>query len=159
MIRIGHGYDVHRFCEGEYVIIGGVKIPHEKKLLAHSDGDVLLHAIADSLLGAAALGDIGYHFPDTDMAYENIDSMILLARVKDLLHSNGYTVVNIDSTIVAQVPKMMVHIEKMRENIARVLEIPVSAVNVKATTEEGLGFTGRKEGISAHAVTLIMEKA
>ena len=159
MIRIGHGYDVHRFCEGEYVIIGGVKIPHEKKLLAHSDGDVLLHAIADSLLGAAALGDIGYHFPDTDMAYENIDSMILLAKVKDLLHSNGYTVVNIDSTIVAQVPKMMVHIEKMRENIARVLEIPVSAVNVKATTEEGLGFTGRKEGISAHAVTLIMEKA
>lgn len=159
MIRIGHGYDVHRFCEGEYVIIGGVKIPHEKKLLAHSDGDVLLHAIADSLLGAAALGDIGYHFPDTDVAYENIDSMILLARVKDLLHSNGYTVVNIDSTIVAQAPKMMVHIEKMRENIARVLEIPVSAVNVKATTEEGLGFTGRKEGISAHAVTLIMEKA
>lgn len=159
MIRIGHGYDVHRFCEGEYVIIGGVKIPHEKKLLAHSDGDVLLHAIADALLGAAALGDIGYHFPDTDVAYENIDSMILLARVKDLLHSNGYTVVNIDSTIVAQAPKMMVHIEKMRENIARVLEIPVSAVNVKATTEEGLGFTGRKEGISAHAVTLIMEKA
>lgn len=159
MIRIGHGYDVHRFCEGEYVIIGGVKIPHEKKLLAHSDGDVLLHAIADSLLGAAALGDIGYHFPDTDVAYENIDSMILLARVKDLLLSNGYTVVNIDSTIVAQAPKMMVHIEKMRENIARVLEIPVSAVNVKATTEEGLGFTGRKEGISAHAVTLIMEKA
>ena len=159
MIRIGHGYDVHRFCEGEYVIIGGVKIPHEKKLLAHSDGDVLLHAISDSLLGAAALGDIGYHFPDTDVAYENIDSMILLARVKDLLHSNGYTVVNIDSTIVAQAPKMMVHIEKMRENIARVLEIPVSAVNVKATTEEGLGFTGRKEGISAHAVTLIMEKA
>ena len=159
MIRIGHGYDVHRFCEGEYVIIGGVKIPHEKKLLAHSDGDVLLHAIADSLLGAAALGDIGYHFPDTDVAYENIDSMILLARVKDLLNSNGYTVVNIDSTIVAQAPKMMVHIEKMRENIARVLEIPVSAVNVKATTEEGLGFTGRKEGISAHAVTLIMEKA
>ncbi len=159
MIRIGHGYDVHRFCEGEYVILGGVKIPHEKKLLAHSDGDVLLHAIADSLLGAAALGDIGYHFPDTDVAYENIDSMILLARVKDLLHSNGYTVVNIDSTIVAQAPKMMVHIEKMRENIARVLEIPVSAVNVKATTEEGLGFTGRKEGVSAHAVTLIMEKA
>ena len=159
MIRIGHGYDVHRFCDGEYVIIGGVKIPHEKKLLAHSDGDVLLHAIADALLGAAALGDIGYHFPDTDVAYENIDSMILLARVKDLLHSNGYTVVNIDSTIVAQAPKMMVHIEKMRENIARVLEIPVSDVNVKATTEEGLGFTGRKEGISAHAVTLIMEKA
>ena len=159
MIRIGHGYDVHRFCEGEYVILGGVKIPHEKKLLAHSDGDVLVHAIADALLGAASLGDIGYHFPDTDMAYENIDSMILLSRVKNLLLANGYVVGNIDSTIVAQAPKMSPHIEKMRENIARVLEIPVSAVNVKATTEEGLGFTGRKEGISAHAVTLIMEKA
>ena len=159
MIRIGHGYDVHRFCDGEYIIIGGVKIPHEKKLLAHSDGDVLVHAIADSLLGAAALGDIGYHFPDTDMAYENIDSMILLSRVKDLLLANGYVVGNIDSTIVAQAPKMSPHIKKMRENIARVLEIPVSAVNVKATTEEGLGFTGRKEGISAHAVALIMEKA
>lgn len=159
MIRIGHGYDVHRFCDGEYIIIGGVKIPHEKKLLAHSDGDVLAHAIADSLLGAASLGDIGYHFPDTDMAYENIDSMILLSRVKDLLLSNGYVVGNIDSTIVAQAPKMAPHIEKMRENIAKVLEIPTSAVNVKATTEEKLGFTGRKEGISAHAVALIMEKA
>lgn len=159
MIRIGHGYDVHRFCDGEYIIIGGVKIPHEKKLLAHSDGDVLVHAIADSLLGAAALGDIGYHFPDTDMAYENIDSMILLSRVKDLLLANGYVVGNIDSTIVAQAPKMAPHIEKMRENIAKVLEIPASAVNVKATTEEKLGFTGRKEGISAHAVALIMEKA
>lgn len=159
MIRIGHGYDVHRFCDGEYIIIGGVKIPHEKKLLAHSDGDVLAHAIADSLLGAAALGDIGYHFPDTDMAYENIDSMILLSRVKDLLLANGYVVGNIDSTIVAQAPKMSPHIEKMRENIAKVLEIPASAVNVKATTEEKLGFTGRKEGISAHAVALIMEKA
>lgn len=159
MIRIGHGYDVHRFCDGDFIVIGGVKIPHEKKLLAHSDGDVLVHAIADALLGACALGDIGKHFPDTDMAYENIDSMILLSRVCELLYENGYTIGNIDSTIVAQAPKMMPHIEKMRENISSVLKIPVSCVNVKATTEEKLGFTGRKEGISAHAVCLIMEKA
>ena len=159
MIRIGHGYDVHRFCDGNYIVIGGVKIAHEKMLLAHSDGDVLAHAIADSLLGAAALGDIGKHFPDTDIAYENIDSMILLSRVVALLDENGYIVGNIDSTIVAQAPKMLPHIDKMRENIANVLRIPVSCVNVKATTEEKLGFTGRKEGISAHAVCIIMEKA
>ncbi len=158
MIRIGHGYDVHRFCDGDFIVIGGVKIPHEKKLLAHSDGDVLIHAIADALLGAAALGDIGYHFPDTDISYENIDSMILLSRVKDLLASKGYIVGNVDSTIVAQAPKMMNYIQNMRQNIARVLEISVDSVNVKATTEEKLGFTGRKEGISAHAVCLIMEK-
>lgn len=159
MIRIGHGYDVHRFCDGDSIVIGGVKIPHEKMLLAHSDGDVLVHAIADALLGACALGDIGKHFPDSDNAYENIDSMILLARVVSLLDLNGYIVSNVDSTVVAQAPKMQPYIEKMRENIANVLKIPVTSVNVKATTEEKLGFTGRKEGISAHAVCLIMEKA
>ena len=155
MIRIGHGYDVHRFCDGDLIVIGGAKIPYEKKLLAHSDGDVLLHAISDALLGAAALGDIGYHFPDTDEAYKNIDSLILLKRVYDLLKDNGYTVCNIDSTIVAQAPKMAPYIDLMRQNIADALEIPKSCVNVKATTEEKLGFTGRKEGISAHAVCLI----
>lgn len=159
MIRIGHGYDVHRFCDGDYIVIGGVKIPHEKKLLAHSDGDVLVHAIADALLGACALGDIGKQFPDTDEAYENIDSMILLSRVVSLLESNGYVVGNVDSTIVAQAPKMLPHIQNMRENLASVLKIPVSCVSVKATTEEKLGFTGRREGISAHAVCIIMEKA
>ena len=158
MIRIGHGYDVHRFCDGDLIVIGGTKIPYEKKLLAHSDGDVLLHAISDALLGAAALGDIGYHFPDTDEAYKNIDSLILLKRVNDLLKDNGYTVCNIDSTIVAQAPKMAPYIDLMRQNIADALEIPKSCVNVKATTEEKLGFTGRKEGISAHAVCLIESK-
>lgn len=158
MIRIGHGYDVHRFCDGDLIVIGGAKIPYEKKLLAHSDGDVLLHAIADALLGAAALGDIGYHFPDTDEAYKNIDSLILLKRVNELINNNGYTVCNIDSTIVAQAPKMAPYIDLMRENIANALEIPKSCVNVKATTEEKLGFTGRKEGISAHAVCLIESK-
>ena len=158
MIRIGHGYDVHRFCDGDLIVIGGAKIPYEKKLLAHSDGDVLLHAISDALLGAAALGDIGYHFPDTDEAYKNIDSLILLKRVNDLLKDNGYTVCNIDSTIIAQAPKMAHYIDLMRQNIADALEIPKSCVNVKATTEEKLGFTGRKEGISAHAVCLIESK-
>ena len=158
MIRIGHGYDVHRFCDGDLIVIGGAKIPYEKKLLAHSDGDVLLHAISDALLGAAALGDIGYHFPDTDEAYKNIDSLILLKRVNDLLKDNGYTVCNIDSTIVAQAPKMAPYIDLMRQNIADALEISKSCVNVKATTEEKLGFTGRKEGISAHAVCLIESK-
>ena len=155
MIRIGHGYDVHRFCDGDLIVIGGAKIPYEKKLLAHSDGDVLLHAISDALLGAAALGDIGYHFPDTDEAYKNIDSLILLKRVNDLLKDNGYTVCNIDSTIVAQAPKMAPYIDLMRQNIADALEISKSCVNVKATTEEKLGFTGQELGIASHAVCLI----
>ena len=157
-MRIGHGYDVHRFTDGDYVIMGGVKIPFTKKLLAHSDGDVLIHAIADSLLGACAERDIGYHFPDNDNQYKNIDSMILLSRVGDILLSKGYKIANIDSTIIAQAPKMLPHIMKMRENIAKALNISIDMVNVKATTEEKLGFTGRGEGISAHAVCLITSK-
>lgn len=157
-MRIGHGYDVHRFCEGDYIIIGGVKIPFSKKLLAHSDGDVLVHAIADSLLGACAERDIGYHFPDTDDAYKNINSMILLSNVGKIVEDKGYIISNIDSTIVAQAPKMLPHIMTMRENIAMALNIDIDQVNVKATTEEKLGFTGRGEGISAHSVCLIMKK-
>ena len=158
-MRIGHGYDVHRFCEGEFVIIGGVKIPFTKKLLAHSDGDVLAHAIADSLLGAAAERDIGYHFPDTDEKYKNANSMNLLTRVKGIVSEKGYNIENIDATIVAQAPKMMVHIMAMRENIANALSIDIDQINVKATTEEKLGFTGRGEGISAHSVCLLKSKA
>ena len=135
-MRIGHGYDVHRFCEGEYVVIGGVKIPYEKKLLAHSDGDVLAHAIADSLLGAAGQRDIGFFFPDNDQKYKNIDSMILLSKVKEIIMNAGYDIENLDSTIIAQAPKMRPHIDTMRENIAKALRIDVSQVNVKATTEE-----------------------
>lgn len=155
MIRIGHGYDVHAFAENRKCIIGGVDIPCEKGLLGHSDADVLLHAISDSLLGAAALGDIGKHFPDTDDAYKGADSLVLLGRVVALINEKGYRVNNIDATIIAQMPKMAPHIEKMRENIARTLGVDVDCVNVKATTEEKLGFTGRKEGISAHCVCLI----
>ena len=158
-MRIGHGYDVHRFCEGDYVIIGGVKIPFTKKLLAHSDGDVLAHAIADSLLGAAGQRDIGYFFPDTDEEYKNADSMVLLSRVREIISEVGYEIVNIDSTIVAQAPKMMMHIMNMRENLAAALGIDIDQVNVKATTEEKLGFTGRGEGISSHSVCLIKRKA
>ncbi len=157
-MRIGHGYDVHRFCDGDHIIIGGVKIPYNKALLAHSDGDVLVHAIADSLLGACAERDIGYHFPDTDSTYKNINSLILLTKVGEILLNKGYVVGNIDSTIVAQAPKMACHIEEMRANIANALNISINQVNVKATTEEKLGFTGRGEGISAHAVSLIMNK-
>ncbi len=155
MIRIGHGYDVHAFAENRKCIIGGVGIPCEKGLLGHSDADVLLHAISDSLLGAAALGDIGKHFPDTDDAYKGADSLVLLGRVVALINEKGYRVNNIDATIIAQMPKMAPHIEKMRENIAHTLGVDVDCVNVKATTEEKLGFTGRKEGISAHCVCLI----
>ena len=158
-MRIGHGYDVHRFCEGEYVIIGGVKIPFNKALLAHSDGDVLAHAIADSLLGAAGQRDIGYFFPDDDDNYKNANSMVLLSRVKEIIESVGYEIENIDSTIVAQAPKMMPHIEEMRKNLANALQIDFDMVNVKATTEEKLGFTGRGEGISAHSVCLLKNKA
>ena len=155
MLRIGHGYDVHAFAENRKCIIGGVNIPCEKGLLGHSDADVLLHAISDSLLGEAALGDIGKHFPDTDPIYEGADSILLLKLVNSLLIKQGYRVVNIDSTVIAQVPKLAPYIDEMRKNIAEALSIDVDFVSVKATTEEKLGFTGRKEGISAHAVCLI----
>ena len=154
-MRIGHGYDVHRLVEGRKLIIGGVDIPFEKGLLGHSDADVLVHAVMDALLGAAAMGDIGLHFPDNDPGYEGADSIKLLERVGDLLESDLYYVENIDATILAQAPKMRPHIDAMRENIANALRIDVSCVNVKATTEEGLGFTGTGEGIAAHAVCLL----
>ena len=154
-MRIGHGYDVHRLVEGRRLILGGVDIPHEKGLLGHSDADVLVHAIMDALLGAAALGDIGKHFPDSDPAYAGANSLGLAAHVAALLQNHGYRIVNIDSTILAQAPKLAPHIETMRRNIANALGIELSAINVKATTEEGLGFTGEKLGISAHAVCLI----
>lgn len=155
MIRIGHGYDVHRLVEGRKLILGGVDIPYEKGLLGHSDADVLLHAIADALLGAAALGDIGKHFPDTDEKYKDADSLVLLGEVAKLLGEKGYKVGNIDATVIAQKPKLMTYIPKMRENIAETLGVDIDFVNVKATTEEKLGFTGSGEGISAHAVCVI----
>ena len=154
-MRIGHGYDVHKFAENRKLILGGVEIPYELGLLGHSDADVLLHAISDALLGAAALGDIGQHFPDTDNRFKGADSLVLLSEVCNILLRNNYKIVNIDSTVIAQKPKLMVHIPKMRENIAKACNIDVSCVSVKATTEEKLGFTGRLEGISAHAVCLI----
>ena len=154
-MRIGHGYDVHKFADGRKLIIGGVEIPYEKGLLGHSDADVLLHAISDALLGAAALGDIGKHFPDTATEFLNIDSRILLRRVVSLLRENGYKVGNIDATVIAQKPKMSPFIDKMRQNIAEDCNIEINCVNVKATTEEGLGFTGELLGISAHAVCII----
>lgn len=154
-MRIGHGYDVHKLTENRKLILGGVEIPFELGLLGHSDADVLVHAIMDSLLGAAALGDIGKLFPDTDDAYKGADSMLLLKEVCRVLSDNGYKIVNIDSTLIAQKPKLKDYIFSMRENIASVCNIDISAVSVKATTEEKLGFTGRLEGISAHAVCLI----
>ena len=154
-MRIGHGYDVHKLVAERKLIIGGVDIPFEKGLLGHSDADVLTHAIMDALLGAAALGDIGLHFPDNDPAYKDADSIKLLEKVGDILESKLFVVDNIDATIIAQVPKMRPYIDTMRENIAKALKIPVSLVNVKATTEEGLGFTGVGEGIAAHAVCLL----
>ena len=158
MIRIGHGYDVHRLAEDRALILGGVKIPYDMGLLGHSDADVLLHAIADSLLGAAALGDIGKLFPDNDPTFEGADSLLLLRRVALKLSRAGYTTVNVDATVIAQAPKLSPYIQLMRSNIARVLDIPVECVSVKATTEEELGFTGQGLGISAHAVCLIEEK-
>lgn len=149
------GYDVHRLAKDRDLIIGGVKLPYELGLLGHSDADVLLHAISDALLGAAALGDIGKHFPDTDPAYKGISSMILLEKTGALLEENMFFIENIDATIIAQAPKMMPHIDKMRENIAAALHIGIEQINVKATTEEGLGFTGSGEGIAANAVCLI----
>lgn len=154
-MRIGMGYDVHRLTEGRDLILGGVKIPYEKGLLGHSDADVLLHAVMDALLGAAALGDIGKHFPDSDPAYKGISSLKLLEHVGELLEKEGYTVGNIDATIIAQRPKMAPHIPIMRKNIAEVLRIEESQINIKATTEEGLGFTGSGEGISSQAVCLL----
>src|SRR5512133_107136 len=157
-MRIGHGYDVHRLVEGRKLIMGGVDIPWEKGLLGHSDADVLLHAIADAILGAIGEGDIGKHFPDTDQAYKGADSLKLLAHVMVLADSRGYRLGNLDATIIAQQPKMAPHIPVMRENIAAVLNATVEQVNVKATTEEGLGFSGRREGISAHAVVLMLAR-
>ena len=154
-MRVGLGYDVHKLVEDRELIIGGVKIPYEKGLLGHSDADVLLHAIMDALLGAAALGDIGKHFPDTDPKYKGISSLELLAHVGKLLDEHMYLIENIDATIIAQRPKMAPHIASMRDNIARVLEIEVDQVNVKATTEEGLGFTGSGEGISSQAICAV----
>ena len=152
MTRFGWGYDVHQLVENRKLIIGGVDIPYEKGLLGHSDADVLLHAISDALLGAAALGDIGKHFPDTDPRYKGADSLKLLEEVGNLLAAKGYVVGNVDATIVAQKPKMLPHIPQMRENIARVLRVDIDQINVKATTEEHLGFTGSGQGISSYAV-------
>lgn len=154
-MRVGMGYDVHKLVEGRDLIMGGVKIDYEKGLLGHSDADVLLHAISDALLGAAALGDIGKHFPDTDPKYKGADSLKLLERVVALLEENSFLVGNVDATIIAQRPKMAPYIPLMRENIAKALKVPVSRVNVKATTEEGLGFTGAGDGISAQAICLL----
>jgi 2-C-methyl-D-erythritol 2,4-cyclodiphosphate synthase len=156
-MRIGHGYDVHRLVTGRKLIMGGVDIPWEKGLLGHSDADVLLHAISDAILGALGEGDIGRHFPDTDAAYKGADSMKLLEHVVKLAEGRGYRLGNLDATIIAQQPRMAPHIARMRENIAAVLNVAEDVVNVKATTEEGLGFSGRGEGISAHAVVLMFD--
>ena len=154
-MRVGMGYDVHKLVEGRKLILGGVEIPHPLGLLGHSDADVLVHAIMDALLGAAALGDIGRHFPDTDSRYKGISSMKLLEHVRDLLEENGYVVENIDATVIAQKPKLRPYIEQMEENIAETLGIAKDQINIKATTEEGLGFTGTQQGISAQAVCLL----
>ena len=158
-MRIGHGYDVHRLVEGRRLILGGVEIPYEKGLLGHSDADVLTHAVMDALLGAAALGDIGKLFPDSDPAYAGADSLVLAARVASLLREHGYRIENVDATVLAQAPKLAPHIPLMREKLASTLTIPVTTVSVKATTEEGLGFTGAGLGIAAHAVCLIESEA
>lgn len=154
-MRIGHGYDVHKLTPGRKLILGGVDVPYHEGLLGHSDADVLTHAVMDALLGAAGLGDIGRHFPDTDPAYAGADSLKLLERVIELLGEAGYAVGNVDATVLAQAPKLAPHIPQMRENLARVMGVDPGRVNVKATTEEGLGFTGAKQGIAAHAVALI----
>jgi 2-C-methyl-D-erythritol 2,4-cyclodiphosphate synthase len=154
-MRIGHGYDVHRFGSGDEVVLGGVHIPHSRGLEAHSDGDVLIHAICDALLGASGQGDIGRHFPDTDPANANIDSRILLRQVVALVRDAGWCLVNLDATVIAQLPRMAPHIDTMRENLAADLAATPGQVNVKATTTEKLGFTGREEGIAAHAVVLL----
>ena len=156
-MRIGFGYDVHAFVQGLALVLGGVTIPHTQGLLGHSDADVLLHAISDALLGAAALGDIGRHFPDSDPTYKGISSLILLERVMDIIRSAGYTVSNVDSTLVLQRPRLAPFVPRMTEEISRAMGLPVSRVSVKATTTEELGFTGREEGIAAYAVVLIEE--
>jgi 2-C-methyl-D-erythritol 2,4-cyclodiphosphate synthase len=158
MFRIGQGFDVHQLVEGRPLIIGGVRIPYEKGLLGHSDADVLLHAVADACLGAIGAGDIGKHFPDTDDRYKDADSALLLKQVWELVKQQGYELANLDCTIIAQKPKMAPHIEQMKENIANLLEGEPSQVNVKATTTEKLGFTGREEGIAAQAVVLLQKK-
>ena len=155
IMRIGHGYDTHRFVAGRPLVLGGVSVPHDKGLLAHSDGDVVIHALCDALLGAAALGDIGMHFPDTSGDYENIDSRILLRQVHTLLAQKSCTVVNADITIIAEEPEMAPHIDAMRENLAADLAVGKDAINVKATTNERMGFIGNREGIAVHAVVLI----
>lgn len=157
MIRIGQGYDVHRFTENRKLILGGVEIPYEMGLLGHSDADVLTHAVCDALLGAAALGDIGKHFPDSSAKFKDINSLILLQHVGNLLHTKDCKINNIDATIIAQAPKMAPYIQEMRKNIAETLDLDIDRVSIKATTEEGLGFTGRKEGIAAMAVAVIDE--
>lgn len=155
MIRIGNGYDVHILTEGRKLVLGGIEVPHTKGVLGHSDGDVLVHAVMDAMLGALALGDIGQHFPDTDMKYENIDSTILLKRVRELVAERGYRVINLDSIIVLQKPKIKPYIEAMRKRIAEVLEIDIEQVSVKATTEEKLGFTGDESGVKSYCVVLL----
>ena len=154
--RVGHGYDVHKLVEDRKLIIGGVEIPHYKGLLGHSDADVLAHAICDALLGAAALGDIGKHFPDNDDRYKDIDSLFLLEKVCELIRNKGYEISNVDSTILAQAPKLKPYIDEMRSKLAKVMKLDIDELSVKATTEERLGFTGREEGIAAHAVVLLM---
>ena len=158
MIRIGHGYDVHKLVEGRKLILGGVDIPHETGLLGHSDADVVVHAIMDAMLGALALGDIGKHFPDNDPAYSGADSILLLKRVAEIISEQGYSIGNIDSTIICQAPKLAPHIDVMRKSISEAIGCDISRVSVKATTEEKLGFTGAKEGISAHAVCVLYRK-
>ena len=156
-MRIGHGYDVHKLVEGRKLVLGTIEIDHEKGLLGHSDADVLLHAIMDSLLGACGLGDIGKFFPDTDVKYKNISSAKLLCRVLEIIKKENYEIVNIDATIIAQKPKLICFIPKMKENIAKICNVNSKAINIKATTEEYLGFTGKEEGICAHAVCLLNE--
>lgn len=158
MLRIGNGYDVHRLVEGRKLILGGVEIPHLKGVLGHSDGDVLVHAVMDALLGALALGDIGQHFPDTSNEYKDIDSMILLERVFSLIKEKGYRIINLDCVIVAQQPKLKPYLDKMRDKISKVLETEISNISIKATTEERLGFTGNEEGIKSYCVVLLQKK-
>ena len=154
--RVGHGYDVHKLVEDRKLIIGGVEIPHSKGLLGHSDADVLAHAICDALLGAAALGDIGKHFPDNDDRYKDVDSLVLLEKVCELIRNKGYEISNVDSTILVQAPKLRPYIDEMRSKLAKAMKLDIDELSVKATTEERLGFTGREEGIAAHAVVLLM---
>lgn len=154
--RVGHGYDVHKLVEDRKLIIGGVEIPHSKGLLGHSDADVLAHAICDALLGAAALGDIGKHFPDNDDRYKDVDSLVLLEKVCELIRNKGYEISNVDSTILAQAPKLRPYIDEMRSKLAKAMKLDIDELSVKATTEERLGFTGREEGIAVHAVVLLM---